>query len=261
MRPTTEPGFDFETRQIHAGDRIDPGFGARVGPIYQTAGYLFSSFDDAEARFSGATAASVYSRSENPTNAAAGRRLADLEGGVAGLVVGSGQAAIAATLFALASSGDHILATESLYEGTKQLFLGSLTRQGLLIEFVPESASDADWAERVTPRTRALFTETIPNPKNQVVDLERLAAIAHRAGVPLVVDSTVATPYLCRPIEWGADTRGPESPPSSTGSAPPPSLPTSAQSRSWNMGRPCRRRVHSSCCMGSKPCRCAWSAT
>jgi O-acetylhomoserine (thiol)-lyase len=205
MPTTTAPNFDFDTRQIHAGEMIDPGFGARVGPIYQTAGYLFSSFDDAEARFSGATAASVYSRSENPTNAAAGRRLADLEGGVAGLVVGSGQAAIAATLFALASSGDHILATENLYEGTKQLFLGSLTRQGLQIEFVPESASDADWAERVTPRTRVLFTETIPNPKNQVVDLERLAAIAHRAGVPLVVDSTVATPYLCRPIEWGAD--------------------------------------------------------
>lgn len=205
MLPTSEPRLDFETRQIHSGTVIDSDVGARVAPIYQTAGYLFSSFDDAEARFSGATAANVYSRSENPTNAAAGRRLADLEGGVAGIVVGSGQAAIAATLSALASSGDHILATENLYEGTKQLFQGSLARQGLRIEFVPESATDGEWAGRMTSRTKALFTETIPNPKNQVVDLERLAAIAHRGGAPLVVDSTVATPYLCRPIEWGAD--------------------------------------------------------
>jgi len=197
--------LDFETRQIHAGEHIDSDFGARVAPIYQTAGYRFDSLDDGEARFSGRSGAQAYSRNENPTNAAAGRRLADLEGGAAGIVVGSGQAAIAATLFALAGTGDHILATDRLYEGTRQMFLNSLARQGLVVEYVPESASEEEWASRITDRTRALFTETIPNPKNDVVDLERLAGIAHRAGIPLVVDSTVATPYLCRPIEWGAD--------------------------------------------------------
>ncbi|PJJ62323.1 O-acetylhomoserine aminocarboxypropyltransferase/cysteine synthase family protein [Compostimonas suwonensis] len=202
-KPT--PVHDFETRQIHAGAIVDSQVGARIGPVYQTAGYLFSSFDDAEARFAGTTAANVYSRSDNPTNAAAARRLADLEGGVAGVLVGSGQAAIAATLFALASQGDHILATANLYEGTRQMFQGSLARQGLVVEYVPESASDEEWASKVTERTRAIYTETIPNPKNTVVDLERLAGVAHRAGVPLVVDSTVATPYLCRPLEWGAD--------------------------------------------------------
>jgi O-acetylhomoserine (thiol)-lyase len=196
---------DFETRQIHAGAIVDAQTRARVTPIYQTAGYVFSDFDDGEERFAGQSAFRAYSRNENPTNAVAGKRLANLEGGVDGIVVSSGQAAIAATLFALAQAGDHILATRSLYEGTREMFRGALRRQGLDIEYVPDDADEAEWASRVTRRTKAIYTETIPNPLNQVVDLERLAGIAHRAGVPLVVDSTVATPYLCRPIEWGAD--------------------------------------------------------
>jgi len=196
---------DFETRQIHAGAVVDAQTNARVTPIYQTAGYVFSDFDDGEARFAGQSAFRAYSRNENPTNAVAGQRLANLEGGVDGIVVSSGQAAIAATLFALAQAGDHILATRSLYEGTREMFRGALRRQGIEVEYVADDASEEEWASRVTPRTRAVYTETIPNPLNQVVDLERLARIAHSAGVPLVVDSTVATPYLCRPIEWGAD--------------------------------------------------------
>jgi O-acetylhomoserine (thiol)-lyase len=196
---------DFETRQIHAGAVIDAQTSARVTPIYQTAGYVFSDFDDGEERFAGRSGFRAYSRNENPTNAVAGQRLANLEGGVDGIVVSSGQAAIAVALFALAQAGDHILATRSLYEGTREMFRGALRRQGLQVEYVPDDADESEWASRVTERTRALYTETIPNPLNQVVDLERLAGIAHAAGVPLVVDSTVATPYLCRPIEWGAD--------------------------------------------------------
>lgn len=196
---------DFETRQIHAGAVVDAQTSARVTPIYQTAGYVFSDFDDGEDRFAGRSTQRAYSRNENPTNQVAGRRLADLEGGVDGIVVSSGQAAIAAALFSLARAGDHILATSSLYEGTREMFGGALHRQGLTVEYIADDADEAEWAARVTDSTRAIYTETIPNPLNQVVDLERLAGIAHRAGVPLVVDSTVATPYLCRPIEWGAD--------------------------------------------------------
>jgi len=203
--PERDGTLDFETRQIHAGAVIDAQTNARVTPIYQTAGYVFSDFDDGEERFAGQSGFRAYSRNENPTNAVAGKRLADLEGGVDGIVVSSGQAAIAATLFALAQAGDHILATRSLYEGTREMFRGALRRQGLEVEYVPDNADETEWAARVTPRTKAVYTETIPNPLNQVVDLERLAGIAHRAGIPLVVDSTVATPYLCRPIEWGAD--------------------------------------------------------
>ncbi|WP_223691525.1 O-acetylhomoserine aminocarboxypropyltransferase/cysteine synthase family protein [Leifsonia poae] len=205
MSDSETGGRDFETRQIHAGAVIDTQTRARITPVYQTAGYVFDGFDDGEDRFAGRTSGRAYSRNDNPTNAVAGRRLADLEGGVDGIVVASGQAAIAAALFALARAGDHILATSSLYEGTREMFRGALRRQGLEVEYVPDEADDAHWAARITERTRAIYTETIPNPLNQVVDLERLARIAHAAGVPLVVDSTVATPYLCRPIEWGAD--------------------------------------------------------
>ncbi|WP_345371997.1 O-acetylhomoserine aminocarboxypropyltransferase/cysteine synthase family protein [Frondihabitans cladoniiphilus] len=197
--------LDFATRQIHAGAVVDSQTKARVTPIYQTAGYVFDDFDDGEDRFAGRSGFRAYSRNENPTNAVAGQRLADLEGGVDGIVVSSGQAAIAVALFALAETGDHILATSSLYEGTRDMFKGSLRRQGLTIEYVPDDATDEEWTARITDRTKAIYTETIPNPLNQVADLERLARIAHAAGIPLVVDSTVATPYLCRPIEWGAD--------------------------------------------------------
>ncbi|WP_375385497.1 O-acetylhomoserine aminocarboxypropyltransferase/cysteine synthase family protein [uncultured Microbacterium sp.] len=195
----------FETRQIHAGAVVDAQAGTRITPIYQSAGYVFDSFDDAEARFAGGGDRLVYSRHSNPTNAVVERRIADLEGGSGALLTGSGQAAIFSTLYSLASAGDHILATASLYEGTKQLFRNNLARQGLQFTFVDAEADDDEWARSFTPRTKAVYTETIPNPKNDVPDLERLARIAHAAGVPLVVDNTVATPYLNRPIEWGAD--------------------------------------------------------
>lgn len=195
----------FATRQIHAGAVVDSDVGARVTPIYQSAGYVFPSYDEAEARFSGESVGRAYSRGDNPTNVVAGKRIANLEGGRNGLVVSSGQAAIAMTLFSLAASGDHILSTASLYGGTRQLFDGSLTRQGLNFEFLGADATEEEWLARVRPETRAVYTESVPNPKNDVVDLELLGRVAARAGVPLIVDNTVATPYLCRPIEWGAD--------------------------------------------------------
>jgi O-acetylhomoserine (thiol)-lyase len=197
--------LDFETRQIHAGSVVDAEARARVTPIYQTAGYVFDDFDDGEDRFAGRSRYRAYSRNDNPTNAVAGRRIADLEGGVDGIVVSSGQAAIAAAINALAESGDHVLATRSLYEGTREMFRGILRRQGIAIEYVDDDATDQEWAARFRPNTKAVYTETLPNPLNQVVDIARLAAIAHTAGVPLVVDNTVPTPYLWRPIDDGAD--------------------------------------------------------
>ncbi|HWD62731.1 MAG TPA: PLP-dependent transferase, partial [Humibacter sp.] len=196
---------DFETRQIHAGSIVDSDVHARITPIYQTAGYLFESFDDGEDLFAGRGTRRAYSRNDNPTNAIAAKRLADLEGGVDGVVVASGQAAIAAALFGLAQAGDHILVTQSLYEGTREMFRGSLKRQGLDVEYVADAATDEEWASRFRPTTRAVYTETLPNPLNQVSDIERLARLAHDGGVPLVVDNTVPTPYLERPIEHGAD--------------------------------------------------------
>jgi len=196
--------LDFETRQIHAGAVIDAQAQARVTPIYQTAGYVFDDFDDGEARFAG-RGGRAYSRNENPTNFVAGQRIADLEGGVDGIVVASGQAAILVAISALAGAGDHVLITASLYEGTNEMFRGVLKRQGIEGEYVPDDASDEEWAARIRPNTKAVYTESLTNPLGQVTDLERLARIAHAHGVPLVVDNTVPTPYLERPIEFGAD--------------------------------------------------------
>lgn len=203
--PDEDRPLDFETRQIHAGAVVDAQTKARVTPIYQTAAYVFDSFDDGEERFAGRSPYRAYSRNENPTNAVAGRRIADLEGGVDGIVVASGQAAIAAAITALAGVGDHILATRSLYEGTREMFRGVLKRHGIDFEYVPDDASDAEWESRFRPETKAVYTETLPNPLGQVVEIARIAGLAHAAGVPLVVDNTVPTPYLWRPIEDGAD--------------------------------------------------------
>jgi O-acetylhomoserine (thiol)-lyase len=199
------PDFDFETRQIHAGTGLDSDFRARVAPVYQSAGFVFESFDDGAGRFDGSIDGTAYARTDNPTNAAVARRIADLEGGVGALLTASGTAAIALTLSSLAQSGDHILATDSLYEGSKTLFSRSLARQGIEVELIPADAPDDAWERAFRPNTKAVFTETIPNPRNDVVDLERVARLAHQHGVPLVVDNTVATPYLNRPIEHGAD--------------------------------------------------------
>ncbi|ERG65382.1 MULTISPECIES: O-acetylhomoserine aminocarboxypropyltransferase/cysteine synthase family protein [Agrococcus] len=197
-------GWGFETRQVHAGAVIDSEAGARVTPIYQSAGYVFESFDDGALRFAGQSAQRAYSRNDNPTNVVAARRIADLEGGVDGVLVASGQAAIAAALQALARAGDHVLTTDRLYEGTREMVRGSLARAGLEFEALPIDADEERWVAAVRPTTRAIYAESIANPLGEVADLALLGRVAARTGVPLVVDNTVATPYLCRPLEHGA---------------------------------------------------------
>jgi O-acetylhomoserine (thiol)-lyase len=198
-------GFGFDTRQVHAGDYPDQNRGARVPPITLSAGYVFESFDDGVARFAGESQDPIYSRQGNPTNTVAEQRLGSLEGGTAAVVVSSGQAAITAALFGLAESGEHIVSTASIYGGTRILFGRSFRRFGVGVDYVWNVDDDAEWERVIRPETKAIFTETIPNPRNDVVDIARVADVARRHGIPLVVDNTVATPYLIRPFEHGAD--------------------------------------------------------
>ena len=198
-------GFGFDTRQVHAGERDEPGHGARITPVYLTAGYRFDSFAQAEARFTGADEGHLYSRNLNPTHQVAEGRIASLEGGTGAIVVGSGQAAITAVLLGLAGAGERIVSTASIYSGTRILFDRTFARLGVASDYVRDSRDEAEWERTIGPDTRAIFVETIPNPKNDLVDVVAVARIARRHGIPLVVDNTVATPYLIRPLELGAD--------------------------------------------------------
>ncbi len=206
VAPITDwDAFSFDTRQVHVGEYADENRGARIPPLTLSAGYVFDSFDDGAARFNGGSREPIYSRQGNPTNAVAEQRLASLEGGTACVAVSSGQAAISAALFALAESGEHIVSTASIYGGTRILLGRSFRRMGIEVDYVWDTDSDAAWDAVIRPETKAIFTETIPNPRNDVVDIARIAAVARRHGIPLVVDNTVATPYLIRPFEHGAD--------------------------------------------------------
>ncbi|PRI10979.1 O-acetylhomoserine aminocarboxypropyltransferase/cysteine synthase family protein [Leucobacter massiliensis] len=216
-------GFGFETRQVHAGEYPDRNHGLRVPPIALSAGYLFDDFDDQVSRFDGsihwraedhagrATAPSpsehapIYSRQGNPTNWVAEERLASLEGGVVSVAVSSGQAAITSALLALAQHGDHIVSTASIYGGTRILFGRSFARFGIGFDYVWDADDDAEWERAIRPETKAIFTETVPNPCNDVTDLRRIAEVAARHHLPLVVDNTVGTPALIRPFEHGAN--------------------------------------------------------
>lgn len=194
----------FATRQVHAGTVAD-GFGARATPIYLSAGFEFDDFDQAQERFDTGSDGFVYTRVGNPTNAAVERRIAALEGGTEAILVGSGQAAVTVALLALLQAGDHLVSASSIYEGSRGLFLENFSRLGIDTAFVDE-ANDADaWQRAIRPTTRALFVESIPNPKNDLVDIALVAEVAHRNGIPLIVDNTFATPYLLRPLEHGAD--------------------------------------------------------
>lgn len=195
----------FTTRQIHAGQVPDPLTGSRALPIYQTTAYVFPDAGHAARRFAGVEDGYTYTRLNNPTQAAVESRIAALEGGVAGLLLASGQAATAATLLTLAQAGDHLVASPSLYGGTRTLLAQNLRKRGITTTFVTDPGSPASWAAAVGPRTVAFFAESVPNPRGDILDIEAVAGVAHRAGVPLVVDNTVGTPYLVRPIEWGAD--------------------------------------------------------
>lgn len=195
--------FGFETRMLHAGQIPDPYVGARAVPIYQTTSYVFGSTDEAAHLFELKQYGNIYSRISNPTNAVFEERMASLEGGTGALAVASGMAAEFSTIMTLCSPGDHIVSSNQLYGGTMTMFAHTLKKLGVEVTFVNPS-NTADWEAAIQPKTRAMFVETIGNPVNSIPDLEGLGALSKSVGVPLIVDSTFATPYLCRPIEWGA---------------------------------------------------------
>jgi O-acetylhomoserine (thiol)-lyase len=198
-------GWSFETRQIHAGQSPDAATGARALPIYQTTSYVFDSTEQAANRFGLKEFGNIYTRLNNPTTDVVEQRITSLEGGVGALLVASGQSAETLALLNVAEAGDHIVSSPSLYGGTYNLFHYTLPKFGIEVSFVDDPDDLASWQAAVRPNTKAFFAETISNPKQDVLDIEGVAGVAHAAGVPLIVDNTVATPYLTRPLEWGAD--------------------------------------------------------
>ena len=197
--------YSFETQQIHAGQVPDPTTGARALPLYQTTAYQFRDTKHAADLFGLAELGNIYTRIMNPTQDAVEQRIAALEGGVAALLVSSGSAATAYSIMNVAQAGDHIVSSPSLYGGTYNLFHYTLPKFGIEVTFVDNPEDPESWRKAVKPNTKAFFGETIANPKNDVLDIETIAKIAHENEVPLIVDNTVATPYLIKPIEWGAD--------------------------------------------------------
>ncbi len=195
----------FETLQLHVGqEQPDPVTDARAVPIYQTSSYVFRNSDHAAARFGLSDPGNIYGRLTNPTEDVFEKRIAALEGGVAALAVGSGAAAIAYTFQNLAHAGDHIVAAKNIYGGTYNLLAHTLTEYGISTTFVdPFNYEEVEAA--IQDNTKVLFIETLGNPNSDVVDIERLAGIAHAHQIPLAIDNTFATPYLVRPIEYGAD--------------------------------------------------------
>ena len=197
--------YSFETQQIHAGQVPDPTTGARALPLYQTTAYQFRDTKHAADLFGLAELGNIYTQIMNPTQDAVEQRIAALEGGVAALLVSSGSAATAYAIMNVAQAGDHIVSSPSLYGGTYNLFHYTLPKFGIEVTFVDNPEDPESWRKAVKPNTKAFFGETIANPKNDVLDIETIAKIAHENEVPLIVDNTVATPYLIKPIEWGAD--------------------------------------------------------
>lgn len=196
--------FGFETLCLHAGQIPDAATGARAPPIYQTTSYVFDSAEHAASMFNLQTFGNVYTRLSNPTNAIFEERMAALEGGRAAVAVGSGMSAQMVALFTLLEAGDHLVSAKTLYGGTYSQFDVSFRRLGIETTFVDIDDVDAV-AAAITPKTKLLYAETLGNPLINVLDIEAVAGIAHAAGLPLVVDNTFPTPFLCRPFEWGAD--------------------------------------------------------
>lgn len=201
----TSPSWSFETRQIHAGQTPDPTTGARALPIFQTTSFVFPDAGVAADRFALKDLGPIYTRIGNPTQEAVENRIADLEGGVGALLLSSGQAATTFAILNVAEAGDHVVASPSLYGGTYNLLQNTLSKLGITTTFVTDPHDPQAWRDAVRPSTKAFFGETIPNPQADILDIEAVAAVAHEVGVPLIVDNTVATPYLLRPIEFGAD--------------------------------------------------------
>ncbi|MDR1083247.1 MAG: O-acetylhomoserine aminocarboxypropyltransferase/cysteine synthase [Coriobacteriales bacterium] len=197
--------WSFETKQIHIGQEApDPATDARAVPIYQTTSYVFPSSESAADRFGLTESGNIYTRIMNPTSDVFEKRIAALEGGVAALAVASGAAAVTYAIQNIARAGDHIITDKFIYGGTYNLFSNTLEDFGIAASFV--DASDLGAVEAaIQPNTKLIFIETIGNPNATIVDIEALAAVAHAAGIPLIVDNTFATPYLVRPFEYGAD--------------------------------------------------------
>jgi len=203
--PAQDPrAFGFETRQLHAGQRPDPNTGARAVPVFQTTSYVFEDPESAAAYFNLQEYGNTYSRIMNPTVAVFEERVANLEGGAGAVAFASGIAAQAAALFTLLVPGDHVVSSAALYGGTVNQLKHLLGKMNVRLTWVDPDDLDA-WRDAVRPETKAFYAETIGNPGGNVLDLAAVAAIAHEHELPLIVDNTFATPYLCRPIEWGAD--------------------------------------------------------
>ena len=200
-----ESDWSFETKQIHAGQTADAGTHARALPIYQTTSYTFDSTDHAAALFGLAEPGNIYTRLMNPTTDVVEQRIAALEGGVAGLFLASGQAAETFAILNIAGTGDHIVSSPRLYGGTYNLFHYTLPKLGIETTFVDDPDDLDSWQAAVRPNTKAFYGETISNPKIDILDTPGVSKVAHANGVPLIVDNTIATPYLIQPISQGAD--------------------------------------------------------
>ena len=298
----TDPAaWSFETRQIHAGTSPDPTTGARALPIYATTAYQFRDSQHAADLFALAEMGNIYTRIMNPTQDALEQRVASLEGGVAALAVASGQSATTLALLNIAEAGDHVVASASLYGGTYNLLHHSLPKLGVTVSFVEDPDDPEAWQSLVQDNTKAFFGETIGNPKGDILDIETVAGVAHRNGVPLIVDNTIATPYLIRPFEFGADVVVHSATKylgghgtaiaglivdgggvrlgaaASSPASPRPTRRTTAWSTRTSVRRPTRSRPACSCCAtsarrsprstrssssrASRRCRCAWSGT
>ncbi|MGC5345543.1 bifunctional o-acetylhomoserine/o-acetylserine sulfhydrylase [Streptomyces sp. AM 4-1-1] len=204
-RPDAGPAWSFETKQIHSGAVPDPTTGARAVPIYQSTSFVFRDTQHAADVFSLAEPGNIYTRIHNPTQDVLEQRIAALEGGVAAVAVASGQAAQTLAVLTLAGAGDHIVSSTSLYGGTFNLFRHTLPRFGIEVTFVDDPDDPDAWRAAVRPNTKAFFAETLGNPRGDVLDIRGVADAAHEAGLPLIADNTLPTPYLLRPLDHGAD--------------------------------------------------------
>ncbi|MEO7146312.1 MAG: bifunctional o-acetylhomoserine/o-acetylserine sulfhydrylase [Terrimesophilobacter sp.] len=201
----TAANWKFETKQIHSGAAPDPVTNARATPIYQTTAYVFNDSEHAKNLFALAEFGNIYTRIQNPTQDVVEQRIAALEGGTAALLLASGQSATTLAVLNIAEAGDHIVASSSIYGGTYNLFKYTLAKLGIETTFVENQDDAAEWSAAIRPNTKLLFAETIGNPKINVLDIRLVADVAHDNGIPLIADNTIATPYLIRPFEHGAD--------------------------------------------------------
>jgi O-acetylhomoserine (thiol)-lyase len=199
------PPWKFETQQIHAGAEPEPTTGARATPIYQTTSYVFEDTEQAADLFALSRPGNIYTRMMNPTTAVVEERLTALEGGSGALMLASGQSAETIAVLNIAGSGDHIVVSNAIYGGTHNLFAHTLARLGIETTFIDDQDDLDEWRRAIRPNTRLLFGESIGNPGTKILDIAAIGDIAHEAGIPLIVDNTIATPYLIRPFDHGAD--------------------------------------------------------